>query len=91
MYFCFDCQNSSICSECILESGHSGHTIVTLKKAVRLLVDKIGDHSRHLEEVRDRVKDKINELSGLRASLVVEYQSRQNDLKSLFEVLLWIR
>lgn len=64
---------------------------MTLKRAARLLADKIGDHSRQLEEVRLKLKDNANNLTEFKASMVAEYQSRQNDLKSLFEVFFCVK
>lgn len=37
LYYCFDCQIGTICSECILGSSHSGHKVFTLKKATKIL------------------------------------------------------
>jgi hypothetical protein len=54
-YFCFQCNTSNICAECVIHGSHKGHDVQTIKKAYPLICSK-------LEDLKTKVNANIEEL-----------------------------
>jgi hypothetical protein len=55
LYYCFDCQIGTICSECILATTHAGHRVNTLKKAAKTLLESLAVQGKELEELKGKL------------------------------------
>ena len=40
-YFCFECMNKCICSECVVHGVHKNHDVMNIKKAYPIVVEKV--------------------------------------------------
>ena len=40
-YFCFECLNKCICSDCVVHGIHKNHDVMNIKKAYPIMVDKV--------------------------------------------------
>lgn len=40
-YFCFDCMNKCICSECVVHGVHKSHDVMNIKKAYPVILEKV--------------------------------------------------
>ena len=40
-YYCFDCENDLICSECIIHGIHHDHNVMTIKKSIPILQNQL--------------------------------------------------
>lgn len=55
-YFCFECNTSPICPECVIHGSHQGHNVSLLKKAYPQIC-------KAMEELAIQVNTKIDDLS----------------------------
>lgn len=63
MYFCFDCERSVICSECVVHGLHRNHRVQTIKNAFPTVLNKV-----HQE--MQEVKAKLKELQAIKDNLI---------------------
>lgn len=40
-YFCFECMNKCICSECVVHGVHKNHDVMNIKKAYPIIIEKV--------------------------------------------------
>jgi len=40
-YFCFDCMNRCICSDCVVHGVHRNHNVMNIKKAYPIVIEKV--------------------------------------------------
>jgi len=40
-YFCFECMNKCICSECVVHGVHRNHDVMNIKKAYPIIIEKV--------------------------------------------------
>ena len=45
-YFCFECMNKCICSECVVHGVHKNHDVMKIKNAYPLVVEKVKKNYR---------------------------------------------
>jgi tripartite motif-containing protein 63 len=70
LYFCFDCQEGTICSECILGTVHAGHKVLTLKKASKMLQENLVAQTKELESLRTKAQAEAGAMRARREELV---------------------
>jgi hypothetical protein len=40
-YFCFDCMNKCICTECVVHGLHKNHDVLHIKKAYPVIIERV--------------------------------------------------
>ena len=40
-YYCFECMNKCICSECVVHGVHKNHDVMSIKKAYPIIVERV--------------------------------------------------
>ena len=69
-----------------MEGAHSGHSVMTIKKAIKIITDRIVESSKELQTFKNEINQREEGLKDFRQTLTAEQEERQNALKFMFEV-----
>ena len=75
-YFCLDCENSCVCSECVIHGTHKNHEVQSLRKASSVIKQK-------LQSINNDITVKIQDLIQHEARV----QQKRKELTELMDLI----
>lgn len=84
-YFCFDCVDNLICSECVIHGIHHNHNVLTTKKAIPRIKTKLEEIRIALDSSLSKVKENFKELDVYKKKIADDSQISKQKVREIFD------
>ena len=84
-YFCFDCFQKCICSECVVHGDHKNHEVLNVKKAYPLIIEKANEY---IGELSGRITDIghiYNSLETKKKEVLTKSEGIKQEMQNAFQ------
>ena len=87
-YFCFECVNNLICSECVIHVIHHEHNVLNIKKAVPRIKTKLEEVKISIESAISKIKENLKDLDLYKKKIIDDAQLSKTKVKETFDLLV---